>query len=181
MPSEEKPCKCYDPDHGWAFNPHPGVKCRKHPVCPFGHPTWNSTLKQWIFPEARTFELGGTIKANGIIAFRVRCVGCGNTSGEIKKKDFIALVERGVNYTWTRDNYAHADAGVCQVRGCGRLDVEMHHFAPQNMFPDADNWPYLPLCKTHHRLWHTTMDGYKFQAKTLEAVEDWHGLVRSAT
>lgn len=167
-------CGCYEKNHGFIFNQHPGVRCRIHPHCILEHADYNPKLKTWIFPPDNTFELGGVIKTNGSIAFKVRCVGCGKTSGEIKKADFLYLVERGTPYTWTRDTYAHADSHICQVKSCGRTDIEWHHFAPRNTFPDADEWPYLPLCREHHRLWHVTMDGYRFQAKA-ESIEPWHG------
>lgn len=176
----EPRCTCYEPDAGFVFNPNPGVRCKKHPHCLFDHAEMQAD-KTWKFPDGNTFELGAVVKGNGMLAFKVRCVGCGKTSGELKKADFLALVERGVLYTWTRDAYAHADTHVCQVRGCGRKDTELHHFAPRNMFPDADNWPVLPLCRDHHRMWHTTMNGYRFQGITATPVEDWHGKVRRGT
>jgi hypothetical protein len=165
MPSD-KTCRCADPHHPWAFNPDPGVRCIKHPACPFEHPTYNSTLKQYIFPETKTFELGSTTKTNGVISYRVRCVGCGTTSGEIKKKDFINLMELGIEYTWRRDAYANADTHTCQVKGCGRTDISFHHFAPRNVFKEeADLYPVLPLCQDHHtgpNGWHARMNGYRW-------------------
>jgi hypothetical protein len=180
MPSDEKPCRCYEPDHNWCFNPHPGVRCRKHPVCPFRHATWNSTLKQWIFPKTKTFELGGFIKTNGIIAFRVRCVGCGTTSGEIKKKDFINLTELGVQYTHTRDNHSNADLHICQVKGCGRTDIEMQHWMPQAILGEEANlWPITPLCVDHHRQWHALVWPGPNLGKPTEILEPWHGKATS--
>ena len=44
---------------------------------------------------------------------------------------------------------------------CGSLDgVELHHYAPRNTFPDADNWATGHLCRPCHQLWHRTMNGY---------------------
>lgn len=44
---------------------------------------------------------------------------------------------------------------------CGGLDgVELHHYAPRNTFPDADNWATGYLCRPCHHLWHRTMNGY---------------------
>lgn len=171
-------CTCVEREHTYVFNPNPGIKCRKHPACIFEHPEYNPKLKTWIFPKQNTFELGGVIKTNGMLAFKIRCVGCGKTSSELKKTDFLHLCERGIPYTWTRDTYAHADTHVCQVKGCGSTDIEWHHFAPRNTFPDADNWPYLPICREHHRQWHLTMDGYRFQAA--KDAEPWHGKAASS-
>ena len=181
-------CTCVEREHNYAFNEHPGVRCKKHPHCIFEHAQYNAAIKAWIFPKANTFELGGAIKTNGMIAFRVRCTGCGNTSWELKKTDFAALMERGILYTWTRDAYAHADTNVCQVKGCGRTDVSFHHFAPRNVFgEEADSYPVLPLCQDHHTGpggWHDRMNGYQWKAKGIapqpkpaaqENLEPWHG------
>lgn len=41
---------------------------------------------------------------------------------------------------------------------CGRTDgTELHHFAPQHIFPDAHKWPQEYLCKKHHDEWHVMM------------------------
>lgn len=37
---------------------------------------------------------------------------------------------------------------------CGRLGTELHHFAPQHLFEDADLWPKSYLCRSHHNEWH---------------------------
>lgn len=46
------------------------------------------------------------------------------------------------------------EVNVCCYNGCDRTDTEMHHFAPYHLFPDADKWPVMPLCREHHALWH---------------------------
>ena len=42
----------------------------------------------------------------------------------------------------------------CEVRGCAELGVEIHHWAPQSIFEDSEDWPFSPLCLKHHRKWH---------------------------
>lgn len=37
---------------------------------------------------------------------------------------------------------------------CGALGAEMHHWAPQALFDDADDWPIDPLCPSCHARWH---------------------------
>lgn len=44
---------------------------------------------------------------------------------------------------------------VCGAEG----PVEVHHFAPQALFTDAERWPVAHLCHTHHVEWHQVMDG----------------------
>lgn len=159
-------CTCYTKDHGYVFNEHPGVKCRKHPHCLFDHAEYNSILKMWTFPKANTFELGGAVKQNGIIDFKVRCTGCGKTSGSVKKDDFVWLIERGIRLTWMRERYANADTHVCQVKGCGSTAIEWHHVAPRSVFgEDAESWPIIPACRKHHVGWHQTMTGYTWNGR----------------
>jgi len=37
---------------------------------------------------------------------------------------------------------------------CGNRGTEKHHWAPQAMFKDADEWPQDYLCKSCHDHWH---------------------------
>jgi len=45
----------------------------------------------------------------------------------------------------------------CSYGQCSSIDVEYHHFAPQEFFIDSEHWPCLPLCKKHHTRWHQTL------------------------
>jgi predicted HNH restriction endonuclease len=41
---------------------------------------------------------------------------------------------------------------------CGKVGpVEVHHFAPQARFPDAEAWPKADLCGDCHSRWHRVM------------------------
>lgn len=128
-------------------------------ACPFEH-SFHSRGGWNINSDA---ELGILIKCNGSIEFRIRCDGCGRESSGIPKIIVNKLISAGMVVCWTR---VQSSGTVCTVTGCDRTDVEYHHFAPVNTFPDADNWPYLPLCVMHHHYWHQTMDGYRWNAKT---------------
>lgn len=46
------------------------------------------------------------------------------------------------------------DAPKCEVRGCDNIGSEYHHYAPQHLFEDAEDWATGWLCKPHHDLWH---------------------------
>ena len=49
----------------------------------------------------------------------------------------------------------------CSHKGCLRKDVEMHHYAPKQVFKwRADHWGTVPLCKTHHDEWHDELTNY---------------------
>jgi hypothetical protein len=61
----------------------------------------------------------------------------------------------------------------CAYRDCLNPGIDMHHWAPRNVFGywDCDNWPVSYLCKDHHREWHARMDGYRRNKKRPEEVE----------
>ena len=43
---------------------------------------------------------------------------------------------------------------LCEYEGCNRTDVQWHHFGPQSVVPDSDDWPGAWLCRAHHATWH---------------------------
>lgn len=55
------------------------------------------------------------------------------------------------------------EAKKCEVVGCTNVGSEWHHYAPQHLFQDANDWPTGYLCKYHHDLWHkiTKTGSYK--------------------
>lgn len=42
----------------------------------------------------------------------------------------------------------------CDVAGCDNEGVELHHWAPKHLFPNAELWPTNYLCTPHHKEWH---------------------------
>lgn len=40
---------------------------------------------------------------------------------------------------------------------CGRIGSQYHHWAPQAIFVDADDWPASWLCQPCHSTWHWAM------------------------
>lgn len=61
------------------------------------------------------------------------------------------------NYDWEslplfEDN--SLDVPPCEVRGCQNKGAEYHHWAPQHLFDDANDWPTGWLCREHHKEWH---------------------------
>ena len=44
---------------------------------------------------------------------------------------------------------------------CGTLGTELHHWAPQHLFEDANEWPTDYLCKRCHDKWHLTIQNHK--------------------
>lgn len=51
-----------------------------------------------------------------------------------------------------------ADVERRRCSHCGALAVtELHHYAPQAAFDDADSWPAMDLCGACHSRWHEAM------------------------
>lgn len=40
---------------------------------------------------------------------------------------------------------------------CGERGTQLHHWAPKELFEDAEDWPQDYLCKKHHQEWHDTI------------------------
>lgn len=103
---------------------------------------------------------GYIIKRNGSQQVRMRCVRCNREPRD-------SAPTRGSEY-WNVLLADMRDSLVCER--CGSLDgVEYHHYAPRNVFPDADKWGTGHLCIECHREWHRTMNGYAWTAKRVTA------------
>lgn len=37
---------------------------------------------------------------------------------------------------------------------CGGRGTQLHHWAPKELFEDAEDWPQAYLCRIHHKEWH---------------------------
>lgn len=46
---------------------------------------------------------------------------------------------------------------------CGNLAEHLHHWAPFELFDDADLWPTSTLCGDCHRRWHQVINGNRAQ------------------
>lgn len=98
--------------------------------------------------------IGYMVKANGSQQCMSKCMDCGHADMGIKRgSHYLDICFKDLR-----------NGLVCER--CGDTEgVELHHYAPRNMFPDADNWATGHLCPDCHRLWHTTMDGYRWRAR----------------
>ena len=128
-------------------------------ACPYRH---TSAVGGWFPGENEYLEL--LICANGRPQLKAVCHGCTDRSSAIPQrfwKEWRLYYPGDVvitqNASWVKDE--------CCVRGCVSRETEYHHFAPWNTFgTEADDWPCLPVCVTHHREWHSRMDGYRWHA-----------------
>lgn len=108
---------------------------------------------------------------NGVTQVHVACDDCGQRTGALAKDRWVEAVLAYPHAIRTQDNSTDARYPACSVHGCDTPGMEQHHFAPVNTFgwDEAERWPLLPLCKEHHRHWHRTMDGYRWNARGIDA------------
>lgn len=104
--------------------------------------------------SGQRIEFRKTIMQNGQLSIGAYCLTCNRLATKetcIPKRRFT---ERQIQEMTIEHDYSRHD-NVCCVKGCGRHDVEWHHFAPKGLFAQAaDDWPGGWLCNKHHREWH---------------------------
>lgn len=95
-------------------------------------------------------DLTATRCINGQILHFVGCDLCHGRHG-IRKAAIPTWIGQPAALTadYTRTNQPCAR--------CHSTLTEYHHWAPQAIFQDADDWPGSWLCKACHTLWHTAM------------------------
>ena len=110
------------------------------------------------------------ITPNGSKQVKKRCNKCLRKTGAIRKSEWAAVIT-GTEITEVSER-SHKYEN-CSVRGCTDAGMEYHHFAPVNTFgfTEAERWPVLPLCKSHHRQWHNTMNGYHTNNVSIDRTE----------
>jgi len=97
----------------------------------------------------------------GHLTFPYVCNECGYKSSVLERK---ATVMQWIQYYGlTVEDVpilpSSSDVPVCEV--CGKEGAELHHYAPQHLFDNADDWPTGYLCLEHHREWHQKIKGHK--------------------
>lgn len=91
------------------------------------------------------------INSSGSRVVVERCPECGRNPN--KGKPFL----KKADFDWESlplFQDASLTAEPCSYKGCENKGTEWHHYAPQHLFDDADNWGAGYLCQYHHRLWH---------------------------
>lgn len=106
--------------------------------------------------ERSASQLGLTIAGNGAYQVRPWCDECGRWATGSVPLDRIRSAGIDPAGLVVLDDYRGL-LGRCSYRGCDREAVEDHHFAPQAIFTDADDWPRALLCVEHHAEWHSRM------------------------
>jgi hypothetical protein len=93
------------------------------------------------------------INGNGAQVVVARCSNCDRVPN--MKQPFLPKAEHPnwQAYPLYQDNTEFSEP--CVIRGCGRKDTELHHFAPRALFGnEADDYPTGWLCQYHHDRWH---------------------------
>lgn len=129
-----------------------------HRFCPYAHT--GAPDRVWVRGDETRVEV--VAKRNGVIDVKLRCDNCGRLTGTLPRD----VVWEWLNPFGPMILRASDLSEPCVVAGCESRSIEWHHFAPRNTFPDADDWPVLPLCRPHHVQWHRQMDGYRWHATT---------------
>lgn len=125
--------------------------------------TAGSSTTPWVLGKGERTEV---IIHRGGIQVKRRCITCNTIVGPIPKQAVWEWFgDLGTPLIRAGYNEAYPD---CSHRNCTEPGVDYHHFAPWNTFgSDADNWPVMPLCRSHHVEWHQRMDGYRWHKKAV--------------
>lgn len=100
--------------------------------------------------------IGKTVMGSGAIHVQAICPNCGhNIKGPgqwISKRSLPPEILENLS---TLTDYS-LDLPPCEV--CGERGVELHHWAPKELFPETfERWPKSYLCKRHHDEWHNAV------------------------
>lgn len=100
--------------------------------------------------------LGKTVMGSGAFHVKAVCPNCGHNlkgSGQWVSKKVVPL--EILESLPILDDFS-IQLPPCEV--CGEKGVELHHWAPKELFPETfEDWPKSYLCKKHHDEWHNAV------------------------
>jgi len=103
-------------------------------------------------------RLGITNITSGATVYPIYCADCGEVFAKYVKKIIAQEYEKEngpLQYVKTRTaKYIEKKQIQIKCEVCDANEGELHHWAPQYLFQDADNWPTSYLCRACHRKWH---------------------------
>lgn len=108
--------------------------------------------------ESEDLKIGITNTQSGSTIYPVYCNQCGDVSNKYIKKHVAleyAITNGPLEYVetntakWMKEKQQQIKCEVCDIN-----EGELHHWAPQYLFQDADSWPKSYLCRACHRKWH---------------------------
>ena len=107
--------------------------------------------------------------ASGATVYPIYCGNCKEVFAQYVKKQVAyayAMRTGPMEFVKTKTNLYMERKNItinCEV--CGANGGELHHWAPQYLFEDADNWPKSYLCRACHRKWHDLVTPNMIQKK----------------
>lgn len=103
-------------------------------------------------------KIGITNTQSGSTIYPIYCGDCGDVSTQYVKKQiaFEYAIKNGpLEYLQTRTaKFMERKQRQIKCEVCDANEGELHHWAPQYLFKDADSWPMSYLCRACHRKWH---------------------------
>ena len=103
-------------------------------------------------------KIGITNTQSGSTIYPIYCGECGDVSTQYVKKQiaFEYAIKNGpLEYLQTRTaKFMERKQRQIKCEVCDANEGELHHWAPQYLFKDADSWPMSYLCRACHRKWH---------------------------
>lgn len=103
-------------------------------------------------------KIGITNIASGATVYPVYCTECGEVFPKYIQKRIAQEYAREngpLEYVETRTTkYMQKRQQQIKCEVCDENEGELHHWAPQYLFPDAENWPKSYLCRACHKKWH---------------------------
>ena len=101
------------------------------------------------------------LMSSGAMSYPYVCKTCGHKTSvcEAKANVRIACIRWGISED--QIPLIENPNGLEQCEVCGELGAELHHYAPQHLFDDANLWATGYLCKYHHALWHKRIKDHR--------------------
>ena len=103
-------------------------------------------------------RLGITNISSGATVYPIYCADCGEVFAKYVKKIIAQEYEKEngpLQYVKTRTaKYIEKKQIQIKCEVCDANEGELHHWAPQYLFQDADSWPTSYLCRACHKRWH---------------------------
>lgn len=149
-----------------------GCNERGMPICDEnGMPYWNLSMPPDVEDRRFRFCTHCLTPTRGRFIYRIstrwvsaidwQCLSCYERDGGKSLRKHELLRYCTVVEDRTCRNCFGYGCHICQRNKCAYKDCEHpyqnvhdHHSSPRQFFDDADNWPLIPYCEIHHRIWH---------------------------
>jgi hypothetical protein len=118
---------------------------------------WNEQLDAWTgymnqlnqLQQYGHIEITKTVMSSG--KFHITATSNGRYLKYISKgnipPEYLASLSAGADYSLNNP----------PCKRCGAIGTELHHWAPKELFEDAEQWPQDYLCPNCHYRWHKTV------------------------